>query len=162
MNINDQFGSNKFLKSADLQGNVARVKIQSVAVEKLGDDRKMVMYFAGKEKGMVLNKTNAMTIGDAYGEDTDDWTGREIEVFSMKVEFQGKMVDGLRVRVARRPKPAKRDYDDGFAPPDDRDRVDHEDPAPRTGKAAAYAEASGRGAPRGGSTIEELDDEIPF
>lgn len=147
MNINDQFGSNKFLKSADLQGNVAKVKIQDVQVEKLGEDRKMVMHFFGKEKGMVLNKTNAMTIGDAYGEDTDDWIGKEIEVFSMKVEFQGRMVDGLRVRVPRRPKPAAREYDDGFAPDDN--------------KSAAYAEASGRSAPRR-ELAEELDDEVPF
>lgn len=133
MNINDQFGSNKFLKSADLQGNVVQVKIQTVQVEKLGDDRKMVMYFAGKDKGMVLNKTNAMTIGDAYGEDTDDWIGKPIEIFSMKVEFQGRMVDGLRVRVPKRIGAQQ-------------ERTGIHGPAPQSAPAHA----------------EELDDEIPF
>jgi hypothetical protein len=32
---------------------------------------------------------------------TDQWIGADIEVFAMKVDFQGRMVDGLRVRVPR-------------------------------------------------------------
>ena len=107
MNINDQFTASKYLKAADLKGSVAKVKIRDVTVEEVGSDRRMVAWFQGKEKGMVLNKTNAMTIGETLGPDTDAWTGAEIEVFSMKVEYQGKMVDGLRIRVPRR-SPAQR------------------------------------------------------
>lgn len=98
VNINEEFPS-KYLKSADLKGTVQRVKIDRIEVEQIGTDRKLVMYFAGKDKGMVLNKTNARTIGDVYGEDTDAWLEAPIEVFSMKVDFQGRMVDGLRIRV---------------------------------------------------------------
>ena len=58
VNINDEFPS-KYLKAADLQGNVAKVQIGNVTSEQIGSDRKLIMYFAGKQKGMVLNKTNA-------------------------------------------------------------------------------------------------------
>lgn len=124
VNISEAFPS-KYLKSQDLQGEVVRVKVKDVLVEEIGTDRKMVMYFVGKEKGMVLNKTNAVTIGDAYGEDTDAWVGQPVELFSMKVEFNGRMVDGLRVRVPKRvgaqQAPARQQYDNGF---------DSENPAP--------------------------------
>jgi hypothetical protein len=151
-NINEEFPS-KYLKSADLKGAAVKVKIRDVQVEQIGGDRKLIMYFAGKEKGMVLNKTNARTIGDVYGEDTDAWIDQPIEVFAMKVDFQGRMVDGLRVRVL--PKKAGQQR----KPAEDNGWTDSESPAP---KEKAYAEASGRGAPRGGSIAEELDDEIPF
>lgn len=115
MNINEQFPS-KFLKASDLQGAMVKVKIRDVTVEEIGTDRKLIMYFDGKDKGMVLNKTNARTIGDVYGDDTDGWVGAPIEIFSMKVDFQGRMVDGLRVRVPPKKAPVRTAPQ---APPDD-------------------------------------------
>lgn len=137
VNINEAFPS-KYLKSTDLRGDVAKVKIRDVMVEEIGTDRKMVMYFAGKEKGMVLNKTNAVTIGDAYGQDTDDWIGQPIELFSMKVEFNGRMVDGLRVRVPRRTA------------------------APAQPRAQIYEPAQMSESPAPAGAAEGFDDEIPF
>lgn len=103
VNINDEFPS-KYLKASDLQGHAVKVQIGNVTSEQIGTDRKLIMYFAGKQKGMVLNKTNARTIGDIYGDDTDAWIGKELEVFAMKVEFNGRMVDGLRVRILPPPR----------------------------------------------------------
>ena len=131
MNIDNEFPS-KFLKSADLQGEAVKVKIKEVKKEELGNEEKLAIYFVGKSKGMILNKTNAYAIKAVYGPDTDDWVGQTIELFAMPVEFQGRMVEGLRVRVPKKigaqqqPK-AKPAYDDGFAP-DDRDRIAHERP----------------------------------
>jgi hypothetical protein len=67
--------------------------------EEIGTDKKLVLYFKGGKKGMVLNKTNANTIGDAYGDDTDDWYDQPLILFSIRTEYQGKPVDGLRCRV---------------------------------------------------------------
>lgn len=138
VNVNDEFTS-KYLKSADLQGRVINAKIDRVTVEEIGKDkeRKLVMYFVGKEKGMALNKTNALTIGEAYGGDTDGWADQPIEIFSMKVEYQGRMVDGLRVRI---PPPPKRQSAAGVQP-NARDR---------------------QLAPAGGSIVDDMDDDIPF
>lgn len=139
MNIDQEFPS-KFLKSADLQGEAVKVKIKEVKKEILGDDEKLAIYFAGKSKGMILNKTNAFAIRGAYGPNTDDWIGQVIELFAMPVEFQGRMVEGLRVRV---PKQRKQEADNGWTDND-------ENPAPKEARTS------------GGGRAADLDDEIPF
>lgn len=100
MRVSDAFPS-QYLKSADLQGRTVKVTIDRYTIEDVGDDRKPVIYFVGKEKGLVLNKTNASEIAFAHGDDMDDWGGKEIELFSMMVSFQGKNMPGLRVRAIR-------------------------------------------------------------
>ena len=140
VNINEEFPS-KYLKSADLQGHAVKVTIKDVQSAPIGNDRKLIMYFTGKDKGMVLNKTNARTIGDIFGDDTDDWRGKAVELFAMKVDFQGRMVDGLRVRVL----PAARQS--ASIAPNARDRG--------MATQAPHAELDER-------QRQELDDEIPF
>jgi UDP-glucose 6-dehydrogenase len=101
MLINDAFPSN-YLKSSDLQGRNVLVKIDRVVYEEVNKERKLAMYFVGKDKPMILNKTNANTIALAYGQDTDDWRDAEVVLFVAMVDFQGKTVEALRVRVPPR------------------------------------------------------------
>ena len=97
MKTSDAFPSN-YLKASDLNGKGVRVTIESVTMEKLGDDKKLVLHFVGKDKGLVLNKTNASRITDAVQSDeTDDWSGWKITLYSCKVDYQGKRVDAIRV-----------------------------------------------------------------
>lgn len=98
MKISEEFPS-KYLKAADLQGREVKCVMSNVEKEKLGDDMKLVLYFKGKEKGVVLNKTNSTTICDAYGDDTEDWYDQEIILFSVMVDFQGKVGPAIRMRV---------------------------------------------------------------
>ena len=98
MKISEEFPS-QYLKAADLGGREIRVTMGRVEREEIGTDKKLVLYFKGKDKGMVLNKTNANTIGDHYGDDTDDWYDQPLILFAIKTEYQGKPVDGLRCRV---------------------------------------------------------------
>lgn len=98
MNINEAFPSN-YIKASDLQGRSAPVVISHVVMEQLGDDNKAVLYFFKKRKGMVLNKTNANSIASMYGEDTDGWEGKEITLYSAEVDFQGRMVEAIRIRA---------------------------------------------------------------
>ena len=97
MLINEVFPS-KYVKASDLQGREITVVIRVVAVEKMGEDRKLVVYFQGKEKGLVTNKTNANRIAMLYGDDTDQWIGREIVLGTDYVEFQGKTVEAIRIK----------------------------------------------------------------
>ena len=106
MNINEVFPS-KYLKAADLQGRQVTVKIRSAEQEVMGDDRKLVVYFEGKEKGFVCNKTNANNIAALYGPDTDNWVGSEITLFEAMVDFQGKTVPSIRVRAPQRATPQR-------------------------------------------------------
>lgn len=104
-NINEAFPS-KYLKASDLQGRQVTVKMDRAQYENIGDDRKLVLYFQGKEKGMVLNKTNANNIGHLYGDDTDNWNGEEITLFEASVDFQGRTVPAIRVKGPQKAKPA--------------------------------------------------------
>lgn len=97
MNINGAFPST-YLKATDLQGKRALVTISHVKLEDVGDEAKPVLYFAGKEKGLVLNKTNANMITEIVGSDeTDHWKGKAVTLYVTKVDFQGRRVDGIRV-----------------------------------------------------------------
>lgn len=100
MNINDQFPS-KFLKANDLQGREVLVTIKDCIVESIGEDKRPVLYFAGKDKGVVLNKTNATNISDTYGADTDEWIGRKVVLYTAFVDFQGRSVESIRIRKPR-------------------------------------------------------------
>lgn len=101
----------KYVKSDDLKGRRVPVVIESYRHEVIGngDDakRKMILYFQGKTKGMVCNATNGAKIADMYGEDMDEWIGREIVLVVERVPFAGKMVPGIRVHAPPRRAPAQ-------------------------------------------------------
>lgn len=98
MRISNAFPS-EFLKAADLQGRNVRVLMSHVEMRDIGGDHKPILFFQGKDKGMVLNKTNANNIALVYGDDTDDWHGKEIVLFEAMVDFQGKTVAAIRARA---------------------------------------------------------------
>ncbi len=98
MNVDSMYPS-KWLKAGDLQGQTIPVVITRVTMEDVGDDAgKPIVYFQGKDKGLVLNKTNAMSIGLVHGQETDGWVGKTIELFPAVVMFQGQNVPCIRVR----------------------------------------------------------------
>jgi hypothetical protein len=113
MKVSEAYPSN-YLKADDLQGRDVVVTIESVDLEKIGQgadqDTKLVLGFRGKEKKLVCNKTNAGTISGLYGDETDDWIGKQVILTSREVEFQGKMTLAIRVSLKKpataAPKPA--------------------------------------------------------
>ena len=113
MKLSDAFPSN-YLKSEDLQGRDVPVVIAGTEMEMLGNERKLVLSFQGKTKKMICNKTNAGRIAYLYGDELNDWIGREIVLTSEFVEFQGKTVKGLRVRPPSNARPAQQSHQ---APP---------------------------------------------
>ena len=144
MKVSETFPS-KYLKASDLQGREVKVTMQHVEMEKLGEDMKPILYFKGKDKGLCLNKTNSNTIADAYGDESDDWLDQPLILFSVMVDFQGKVGPAIRVRVPtakdRKPVPQKQMADAGY---DDR------------------PEPPRREAPRQAAQNDDMDDSIPF
>jgi len=102
--MSEAFPSN-WLRAADLTGHSVKVTIAGGALEDIGDGEKPVISFLDKQKGLVLNKTNANMIVEYYGDETAGWIGKEIELYPTKVSFQGKLVDCIRVRVEQAPPP---------------------------------------------------------
>ena len=98
MKISDAYPSN-YLKAADLQGKNILLKMDRVEYEKIGEDEKPVLFFVGKQKGIVLNKTNSAKIAAAYGDETDDWRDQEIVLFPAMVDYKGETVEAIRVRA---------------------------------------------------------------
>jgi hypothetical protein len=101
MKISNAFPS-KYIKAADLQDRQHEVIMHHVELENIGDDdRKPVLFFAGKQKGLVLNKTNSRTIAGAYGDDTDEWAGKKVILFPAMVDFRGDQVEAIRVKIPK-------------------------------------------------------------
>lgn len=101
MNINESFPSN-YLKASDLGTNAPIVTIDRVEHEAVGREREMkaVLYFQGKEKGVVLNKTNARKITELAGTpETEEWVGFKIRLFATTTEFGGETVECIRVKA---------------------------------------------------------------
>jgi hypothetical protein len=97
--VGDMFPS-AFLKAGDLGSARPVLRIRTVGFEEIGDERKPVVYFEGKTKGLVLNKTNAGSIVEIAGtDDTDHWVGVAIRLYSAMTDFQGKRVPCIRVEM---------------------------------------------------------------
>lgn len=102
MKMNEMFPS-RWLSAADLNGAEPTVIIDRVLIEEIGQngDCKPVVYFKGKEKGLVLNKTNGDRISYILRSDeTNDWAGQSIKLYTELVNFQGSMKHALRVKAA--------------------------------------------------------------
>lgn len=114
MNVNDAFPS-KYLRASDIANATPTVTIANVTMESVGEDRRIVVYFVGKDKGLVLNKTNANAIADILGsDDTDNWLEGRIKLVTAKVDYQGKRVAAIRIEepaqaaaATRKPQPVE-------------------------------------------------------
>lgn len=103
MKASDVFPS-KYLSADDLDDQDLTVKITHISPEEIGGKPKFILFFAGQKKGLVLNKTNWNTIAAQCGEDSDDWTGKSITLFSTFVDFQGETVAAIRVKPRKQGK----------------------------------------------------------
>jgi hypothetical protein len=121
MNIDQAFPSN-YIKASDLAGRAVAVVIDRVAVEEVGrnKDTKPVLYFRGKEKGLVLNRTNSNKISEIAGsKDTEDWAGVTVAIYPTTTEFGGETVECIRVKAVppRQQQPAPAPKPQPVAPP---------------------------------------------
>ena len=101
MDLTQYAGSeSKYLKAKDLQGKKVRLKIREVSLVKFEDDgkekTKPVIFFHGKEKGMVLNGTSVEKLGMELGYDSNNWIDQEVELsttYYSNLEKHGLVVE---------------------------------------------------------------------
>jgi hypothetical protein len=98
-------------------------------------------------KSCVLNKGNALQLQAAYGDDTDDWMGKRIEIWAENVSFQGRIVPGIKVLPQPSQQPVR-------ALPAAGQGNGAQAPQPAAGPV--------RNPPVTGVPGDDLDDEIPF
>jgi len=100
------FGS--FLKTEDLQGRAVRVIIDAVQVEDVksddGIEKKLVAHFIGKDKALILNRTNCESLEQIVGsDDYGAWAGHSVVLFPTTTKFGPKTVPCLRIRAVQAP-----------------------------------------------------------
>lgn len=148
----------KYIKAEDIGSARPTVIIADVRLEDVGDNEmKPIAYFHGKEKGMVLNKTNAEMIAHLYGDETDAWRGQAIDLYTTMVMFGTRSVLGLRVMA---PAPQMPAHQAGPAP-----RTVHQPPPANPVPASDFAQPSQHtvaSPPTASPPSGGLDDEIPF
>jgi hypothetical protein len=123
MKRNEAFPS-KFLKAADINGRDVTATISSVEWEQVGKEKtsKPVLRFSGRLSPLILNGTNWDAIVRTTGEeDSENWEGKEIILYSALVQFGGELVDAIRIRdnspkKPERPKAAEPLADDDIPP----------------------------------------------
>lgn len=102
--FDDLYGS-KYLSAADLHGQQPHFKIGKVEPQELKEKdgtmkTRMVVYFEGVEKALVLNKTNAVKLAAAYSKDFALWVGMTVEAYAEMTSL-GK--EGIRLRPLSKP-----------------------------------------------------------
>jgi hypothetical protein len=94
-------GASSYIKKEEcpISGVIQSVEMQEIDGDN-GKEKKVVAYIKGVEKGWIVNRTNGNIIADAYGDDTDAWVGKTIELFNNpSVTYAGKRVGGISVRI---------------------------------------------------------------
>jgi hypothetical protein len=93
-----------YLKNEDLQGRAVTVTVEEVTIEELktddGKEKKLVAHFVGKDKALILNRTNCELMEGICG--TDDygaWIGHRIVLYPTTTKFGAKTVPCLRIRA---------------------------------------------------------------
>lgn len=94
-----------YIGAWDLEGKDVTVTIATVKGGELTaiggrKSKKPIIHFAGKEKGMIVNKTNAKTIAAMYGNLVEAWVDKRITLFTSMTRNPegGGDVECIRVR----------------------------------------------------------------
>ena len=58
-----------------------------------------VVYFEGKDKGLILKATNARKLADMLGDETDDWIGKRVAMYLEMVHSPRGRTEGIRFRA---------------------------------------------------------------
>lgn len=104
MNVIDFYQTeSKWLKASDLKNKEgkpikAKLTISTIELAEFKDgQKKLAVLFQGKEKGLILNKTNAALIAEQHGPNSDGWPGKEVSIYPTTTDFGGERVECIRV-----------------------------------------------------------------
>lgn len=95
----------KFIAQVDVEPPIA-VTVRTLSLERVGrdgdDEQRWIMWFNELKKGLRLNVTTLRIFEAAYGDDSDRWIGRRVQLYwDPTVQFGGKLVGGVRVRLSK-------------------------------------------------------------
>jgi hypothetical protein len=97
---------NRFIKNYELSKETRTPAIiANVTTEVFGNDfaEKLVVKLLlqdGAERNLPLNQNNAQRLAAAFGDDTDDWHGHDVELWVEDVAFRGETVASVKIGPA--------------------------------------------------------------
>ena len=90
-------------------GGTLQTTITDTQEKLINGDMKYVVTLGDDEYSLILNETNLRAIAKAYGTETEDWGGRQIECYVGKLVYNKEEKTGVRVRVPEQAaKPAEK------------------------------------------------------
>jgi hypothetical protein len=100
-----KFSGESFIKLNDVRDGPLQETISGVKSGKF--DKPNLLFESGGS--LSLNATNNAALIRAFGPNSDDWIGKEIELYAGVVEFQNRPLDAVLVRAISTPlKPSER------------------------------------------------------
>jgi hypothetical protein len=89
-----KFSGTIFLKVDDVRDGALLMQIAAVREGKY--DKPDIVFETGEM--LSLNATNTKTLVRAYGPNSEDWIGKEIELALGKVKYQGELQEAVIVK----------------------------------------------------------------
>lgn len=115
---------------------VVRIRDVSQATEIAGKKtRKPILYFDGKEKGLLLNATNCKTLARLYGHYVEQWKGEWVALYVATTSSPDGEVPCVRIKP-RAPKAPGKSAPAPEAPPAAEREVGSDDGDEQPGEAA--------------------------
>lgn len=91
----------RFLKAGLFNDKTVILTITKAYMEVLegdkGEENKLILGFAGKDKELICNKTNAFCLKEMFDNKIANWVGKRVAFFPTKVAFGKKQVDAIRI-----------------------------------------------------------------
>jgi hypothetical protein len=97
-------GNAKYLKKEDIPSpvntSILWIKKEEVTAPGKGTVKRLVLYFDGLKKGLVLNGVNGEALVEITGtEDSEKWSDVPVQLYTdPDVTFGNKKVGGIRIR----------------------------------------------------------------
>ena len=97
-------GNAKYLKKEDVPSpantSILWIKEEEVTAPGKGTETRLVLYFDGVKKGLVLNTANAEALLEISGtDDYEKWTDTPVQLYvDPDVTYGGKKIGGIRIR----------------------------------------------------------------
>lgn len=111
--ISKEFPS-RFLKGEEFAGKEVAVTVKDIKKELVYSrqtnkkDEVLVMYFQGKERGVVMKKERSNDLKAITGsDDTDGWIGKKVVMYTQKKKMKDGIVDVIRFKADKTAELAK-------------------------------------------------------
>lgn len=91
----------KYITAEVLNGNDELQKplvFESIIMEEVDKEQKVVAHFVNTEEVSVLNKTNFLSISKELGTESDNWIGSSVVFHTQDVMYENKLTPAVRVK----------------------------------------------------------------